>query len=140
MSDNQARERPASMWAAGFVVFAGAIMLIVGVFHAITGLTAIFDDDFFVVGQNYTFDVDTTGWGWIHLILGVVIAFAGWGVFQGATWARAVGMILAILSAVANFFFIPYYPFWSITMIALAVLVIWGLTVWDRDTARSAGM
>ena len=134
------RARPVSMWAAGFVVFAGSIMLIVGVFHAIQGLVAIFNDDFYVVARNYTFDLDTTAYGWIHLILGVLVAFAGWGVFTGDAWARAVGMILAILSAIVNFFFIPYYPVWAITIIALDVAIIWALTVWDRGAARSTGL
>jgi hypothetical protein len=140
MADYSARARPVSMWAAGLVVFAGSMMLIAGVFHAISGLSAIFDDQFFVVARNYAFDLDTTAWGWLHLILGIVIAFAGWGVFTGAAWARAVGMILAILSAIANFFFIPYYPVWAIVIIGLDILIIWALTVWDRGAARSAGL
>ena len=140
MADHSARARPVSMWAAGFVVFAGSMMLIAGIFHAIAGLSAIFDDQFFAVTRNYAFDLDTTAWGWLHLILGIVIAFAGWGVFTGAAWARAVGMILAILSAVANFFFIPYYPVWAIVIIGLDILIIWALTVWDRGAARSAGL
>jgi hypothetical protein len=134
------RARPVSMWAAGFVVFAGSVMLIVGVFHAIQGLVAIFNDDFYVVARNYTFDLDTTAYGWLHLILGVLVAVAGWGVFTGAAWARAVGMILAVLSAIVNFFFIPYYPVWAITIIALDVAIIWALTVWDRGAARSTGL
>jgi hypothetical protein len=140
MADHRARARPVSMWAAGFVVFAGSMMLIAGIFHAIAGLSAIFDDQFFAVARNYAFDLDTTAFGWLHLILGIVIAFAGWGVFTGAAWARAVGMILAILSAVANFFFIPYYPVWAIVIIGLDILIIWALTVWDRGAARSAGL
>jgi hypothetical protein len=103
-------------------------MLMIGVFHAILGLAAIFDDEFFVVTQNYVFDLDTTAWGWIHLIAGVLVATAGVYVFSGAFVARLVGITLAALSAVANFFFVPYYPFWSILMIALAVWVIWSLS------------
>jgi hypothetical protein len=79
MADYSARSRPVSMWAAGFVVFAGSMMLIAGIFHAIAGLSAIFDDQFFAVTRNYAFDLDTTAFGWLHLILGIVIAFAGWG-------------------------------------------------------------
>ena len=117
-----------SGWAVGGTAFAGVIMLMIGVFHAILGLAAIFDDEFFVVTQNYVFDIDTTGWGWIHLIAGIVVAIAGVSVFSGATWARVVGITLALLSAIANFFFVPYYPFWSLLMIALAVWVIWALS------------
>jgi|SRR5215204_29173 len=124
-----------SGWAFGFAAFAGAIMLMIGIFQAFAGIAAIFNDEFFVVSRNYTFDLDVTAWGWIHLILGVIIAFAGISIYSGATWARAVGIVLAILSAVANFFFIPYYPVWSVLIIALCVAVIWALTVYDRDAA-----
>ena len=122
------RERDVSGWAIGGTAFAGVIMLLVGVFHAIAGLVALIDDEFYVVGANYTFELDVTGWGWIHLLAGIGVALAGLYVFSGATWARIVGIALAMLSAVANFFFIPYYPFWSILMIALAVWAIWALT------------
>jgi len=124
-----------SGWAFGFAAFAGAIMLMVGIFQAFAGIAAIFNDEFFVVGRNYTFDLDVTAWGWIHLIIGVIVALAGIAVYTGATWARAVGIVLAILSAVANFFFIPYYPVWSVLIIALDIAVIWALTVYDRDAA-----
>jgi hypothetical protein len=124
-----------SGWAFGFAAFAGAIMLMVGIFQAFAGIAAIFNDEFFVVGKNYTFDLDVTAWGWIHLIIGVIVALAGIAVYGGATWARAVGIVLAILSAVANFFFIPYYPVWSVLIIALDIAVIWALTVYDRDAA-----
>jgi hypothetical protein len=126
--DVGARARPVSGWAIGGTVFAGVIMLLVGIFHAIAGLVAIFDDQFYVVTRNYTFEFDVTSWGWIHLIGGILVALAGAYVFSGATWARVVGITLAVLSAVANFFFIPYYPFWSILMIALAVWAIWALS------------
>jgi hypothetical protein len=126
-----------SGWAVGFVVFAATMMMLVGGFHAIAGLAAIFEDQFFVVGPNYVYDVDTTAWGWIHLILGVVIFFAGAGALTGQTWARVVGITLACLSAVANFFFIPYYPIWSLLIIALDVLVIWALAVYGRSSEET---
>ena len=85
-------------------------------------------DEFFVTTPNYAFEVDVTAWGWIHLLLGLLVAFAGYALFAAKTWARVVGVTLATLSAIANFFFIPYYPFWAILMISLAVWVIWSLT------------
>ena len=99
-----------------------------GTFEAIAGLVAIFDDNFYVVTRNYTFDLDTTVWGWIHLIIGIALLFTGFGLFSRSTWAGVTAIVLAMLSAIANFFFIPYYPFWSIVVIALAVWVIWALT------------
>jgi hypothetical protein len=120
--------REVSGWAVGGTVFAGVILVLVGVFHLIAGLVAILDDQFYVVTRNYTYNLDVTGWGWIHLIAGALVVLAGMYVFSGATWARIVGITLAVLSAIANFFFIPYYPFWSLTIIALDVWVVWSLS------------
>jgi hypothetical protein len=117
-----------SGWAVGGITFAAVMMTLIGVFQVIAGLVAIFDDNFYVVTANYTFDVDTTAWGWIHLILGIVILVAAYYLTAGQAWAGAVAVVLAALSAIANFFFIPYYPFWSLLLIALAVWVIWSLT------------
>jgi hypothetical protein len=117
-----------SGWAIGGITFAATIMVLIGIFQAITGLVAIFNDDFYVVTSNYTFDLDTTAWGWLHLIIGAAVAWAGFSLFSRKTWAGVVAIALAVISAVSNFFFIPYYPFWSILMIALAVWVIWALT------------
>ena len=112
---------------AGYV-FAAVILIMVGCFQAIAGLAAIFEDEFYVVTPNYVFEVDTTTWGWIHLLLGLLVAFAGYALFAAKTWARVVGVTLAVLSAIANFFFIPYYPFWAILIISLDMWVIWALT------------
>ena len=117
-----------SGWAMGGVTFAAAMMLLIGTFQVIAGLVAIIDDQFFVVTQNYTFDLDVTAWGWIHLILGVLLLLAGFGLFGQKVWAGIVAIGLALLTAIENFFFIPYYPFWSIVVIALCVWVIWSLT------------
>jgi len=123
-------ERPdtPSGWAVGGITFAGVMMIMIGAFQGIAGLVAIIDDSFYVVGRNYTFDIDTTAWGWIHLLLGILVLLAGIYLFRGATWAAATAVVLAVISAIANFFFIPYYPFWSLLMIAMAIWVIWSLT------------
>jgi hypothetical protein len=65
-----------------------------------------------------------------------VVLFAGFAVMSGKTWGRTVGVILAVLSALSNFAFIPYYPFWAITIIALDVFIIWALTAHGRDITR----
>ncbi len=129
MSDYGATRSPeVSEGAVGGYVFAGVILIIVGFFQAIVGLAAIFQDEFFVVSPNYVFEVNTTAWGWIHLLFGLLVGFAGYALFAAKTWARVVGVTFATLSAIANFFFIPYYPFWAILIIALDVWVIWALT------------
>ena len=117
-----------SGWAIGGITFAAVMLIIIGTFQAIAGLTAIIDDDFYVVGRNYTFELDTTAWGWIHLIIGLLVGLCGFGLFARSAWAGVGAIFLASLSAIANFFFIPYYPFWSIVVIALNVWVIWAVT------------
>jgi hypothetical protein len=114
----------------GWVFFAGIMMVMIGIFQAINGLTALFNDDFFLTTRNgLVVNLDFTTWGWVHLILGVVVLLAGFGLFAGATWARVVGVILAVVSAIANLAFISAYPVWSTIMIAVDVLVIYALTV-----------
>jgi hypothetical protein len=120
--------KPISGWVAGGIGFAASMMVVLGIFQAVAGLAAILDDGFFVVGENYAFDLDPAAWGWIHLLIGVVVFLAGLGLFAGQTWAAVTAMLLAMLSMVANFFWIPYYPFWSLLVIALDAWVIWALT------------
>ena len=122
-------------WGRGFVVFAGVLMITLGIFHALTGLTAILEDKFFVSTPNYLITVDVSTWGWIHLIGGAIVAAAGFYLFSGTLWARMIGIVVAVLSVIANFLFIPYYPFWSLLMIALGVFVIWALAAHGRDVA-----
>jgi hypothetical protein len=134
-----ARERPAAVggWTVGFALFGGVMLGLVGIFHGLAGLAAIIDDQFFVVSKHYAFEFDATAWGWIHLIYGIILVAAGFGVVRGALWARIVGITLASISAVGNFFFIPYEPAWAILIIALDVLVIAALAAYG---AREAGV
>ena len=130
-------DQTTSGWATGFILFAGLMMIMVGIWQALQGLIAIFENEFYVATRNYLFQFDATTWGWTHLILGLVVAFAGWGLLSGRTWARTVAIILALLSAIANFAFIPYYPFWSLLIITLDIFVIWAVAAHGgamRDT------
>ena len=120
-------------WTEGLILFAAVMMLVAGGFHAIVGLAGIFENEFYAVTPNYLLEFDVTAWGWIHLLLGLLVAFAGYAVLSGQTWGRVIGIILASLSALANFAFIPYYPFWSLTIIALDVFVIWALAARGRE-------
>jgi hypothetical protein len=121
--------------ARGFIVFAGIAMIVIGTFHAIQGVVALFNDEFYVVGQKWIFEFDLTGWGWIHLIAGLGVAVAGFFVFTGAAWARYVGIAVAAVSAILNFMWLPYYPIWSLLIIALDIVVIWALAVHGREMA-----
>jgi hypothetical protein len=127
-------EQPtASGVAAGFIIFAVIMMIMIGVFQALAGLVAILNNALYTVTDSYPLRLNTTTWGWIDLIVGLLVAGAGWAVFSGRTWGRVVGIILAALSALANFLFIPYYPFWAILIIVLDVFVIWALAVHGRE-------
>jgi hypothetical protein len=117
-----------SSWALGLVTFAGVVMLLMGAFHAFVGFIAVVEDQFFVVVPGYALSIDATTWGWIHIGLGALVLLAGIAILSGQTWGRVVGVVLAVLSAFANFMFIPYYPLWSLAIIALDIMVIWALS------------
>lgn len=121
--------------AAGVLIFAGLLMIMSGTFQAIQGLVALANDSFYVVGEEYIFRLDLTTWGWIHLLIGVVVAAAGFGLLRGATWARVVAIILASISIVLNFVWLPYYPVWGLVIIAFDLFVIWAATVHGRSVA-----
>jgi len=122
-----------SSGAVGFTMFAGVMMILIGAFHAIAGLSGIIKDNFYTVTPNYILKFDVTTWGWIHLVGGIVILLAGFALFSGAVWARTVGVILAGVSALISFAWIPLYPIWAIIFIAVDVTIIWALTVHGRD-------
>jgi len=102
-------------------------MMVSGILAFFEGLAALIRGSFFVVTSNYAFNLSPTGWGVIHLILGVLVFAAGVALFADKTWARAVGVVLAAFSAIANFVFLPYYPVWAIVMIAIDMFIIWAL-------------
>jgi hypothetical protein len=113
------------------------MMFLVGVFQAFTGLTAIINDQFLVATHEYLFQFDRTTWGWIHLILGLVVAGAGVGLMGGATWGRAVAIVVALGSAISMFAFLPHYPLWALIVIALDVAVIWAVATQGGQAAAN---
>ena len=117
-----------SGWAVGFTAFAAMMMILIGFFQGAMGLVAVFNQEFYTVTPEYIFKFDVGTWGWIHLIWGIIVLIAGFSVLSGQAWARVVGTIIAIVSAIEAFAFIPYQPFWSIIVVTLSVLVIWALT------------
>jgi hypothetical protein len=127
------RER--SLLAAGAILFAGIMMIVVGIWEALEGLIAIFENELYVATRRYLFRFDVTAWGWIHVILGLVVASAGYGLLTGRTWARVVAITLAALSAIANFLWLPHYPFWALLIISVDVFVIWAVAVHGREVS-----
>ena len=129
-------EREPSGAAAGWIVFAAFVLIMIGSFDIIAGLAGIIHDEFYVATPNYIFEFDATTWGWIKLLWGIVVLLAGFGLFSGAVWARTVGVIVALISAIVNFAWLPVYPIWAVTIIAIDVAVIWALTAHGRDITR----
>src|SRR3954447_26057901 len=123
-------------WAFGAITFAAVMMMLAGVFQVLAGLVALSTNEVYATTPNYVFQFDTTAWGWIHLVIGVVVGLAGFGVLRANLAARIVGITFAALGAIANFMFIPYQPFWSVAIIALSIFVIWALAA-HGDEARS---
>ncbi len=128
-------QRETSGWAVGWTAFAAVMMMIMGMFNGIAGFVGVIQNDLYVVGGEYVFQFDTTTWGWIHMGLGLVVFLAGLALLNGATWARVIGVILAVVSMVANFAWLPYYPFWSMVIIASCGFIIWALTAHGHDFA-----
>lgn len=121
--------------AVGFTYFAAIMMMLSGGFEILQGLSAIIKKNLYVVNKDYIYKINVNGWGWIHLILGVIVLLAGIALLGGAVWARIVGIAMAALIAIANFLWLPYYPVWAIVLIALNVVVIWALAAHGRDIA-----
>ncbi len=126
------QQQPSSA-AVGWTMFAGVMMTVLGVWWAIIGFAGILKDDVFVATENYVFQFSVTTWGWIHLLLGIVVFFAGLALFQGAVWARTVGVILAVISMLIGFAWLPFAPVWGVILITTSVFVMWALTVHGRD-------
>ena len=122
--------------AVGVIAFAGIMMMLLGVLQALQGLAALVNDTFFVVGEEYVFELDLTTWGWIHLLLGLTVALAGLALLRGSTWGRVVAVVLASLSVIANFLWLPYYPLWAVLVIAVDILVIWAVTAHGQEMTR----
>src|SRR4051812_49059087 len=129
-----------SAWSIGGTVFAATLMVMIGIFQILMGISAIANDSFLVVRGDYVYNVDTTAWGWIHLVLGALVLLTGIFLFTGATWAKVAGIVLVVLSAVDNFLFLPYYPIWSLLLIAMDIFVVWALAYSLRTTSRTGDL
>jgi hypothetical protein len=128
----EARSTP-SAWT-GWVIFAAIMMIVVGAFEIIEALTALFRRSYYLVSNDdLLVRVNYTGWGWVHLAIGVLLVCAGLGLFTGRMWARVLGVTLASLSALVNLAFIAAYPWWALTVILIDILVIYAISVHGRE-------
>ncbi|CAN5397939.1 hypothetical protein BH09ACT9_BH09ACT9_13530 [soil metagenome] len=120
-------------FAIGTTVAAACLLFVAGIVALLQGIAALADNDLLIVGVNYTFEFDVTTLGWIHIVLGIIGIAVSLGLFVGMAWARGMAFVIAALSIVANFLWMPYYPLWSIVIIALDVAVIWAVATWRPD-------
>jgi hypothetical protein len=131
MPGSQGEDGP---FAAGVAVFAGVLLSTLAVFQMLQGIAAIAEDDVFVTGIEYVYKLDVTTWGWIHLVIGALTLAVGVGILSGRSWALVAGMGLAVISALSQFMFMPFYPFWALLLIAMDILIIWALSnQWQRS-------
>ncbi|NEB73800.1 hypothetical protein G3I40_00850, partial [Streptomyces sp. SID14478] len=122
-------------WAGGGSVFAGVLMLVSGILGILNGIAGIAKDDVYGRIGDYVYSFNLTTWGWIHLVIGILVALTGWGILKGSDWARGAGIGLAALYIVEYFMFLPYAPVWSVISIGIGVFVIWALA---SEPSRSA--
>ena len=122
----------------GWVVFAGVILMVSGIFSAVQGLVALIGPStYYVVTEESLWLFDVTGWGWWNLIIGLLLVLIAVALLAGQTWARVIAVILVILSAVGQLLLIPAQPWWSLIMIAVDVLIIYALIVHGRELQDS---
>jgi hypothetical protein len=135
MTAGEDTESARTRQVAGIRTFAGVLMLVIGGYHAMAGIAALVEDEIFLETPSYTYALDVTTWGWVHVGLGVLVALAGAAVLRDRLWGRLVGIVLAGLSLFANFLFLLYYPLWAALIIALDVVIIWALSAYRPEPA-----
>jgi len=130
------QNRPVSAPVVGWTAFASFMMILIGLWWVLAGIVGILKDDIFIVTSKYVFQFNIQTWGWIHLVLGVVVLLAGAAVFRGAVWGRAIGVVMALLSCLIGFAWLPAYPVWGVLLIVASVFVVWALTVHGHEIAE----
>ncbi|MCP9620427.1 hypothetical protein FOH10_23300 [Nocardia otitidiscaviarum] len=114
-------------FAVGILLFAAAALSV------LQGIAAVNGDALFEVGPDYTYRLDLTTWGWIHIVVGAFLGLVAIGLMSGAKWARMTAICLAALSMVVNFLSLPYYPWWAVLIMALDAVVIWAAATWNPE-------
>ena len=133
-SDRRRSSGESSPLAYGVTVFAGVMLATLASFQVLQGLAAVLKDDVYVRGVDYVYQFDVSTWGWIHMLIGAIGVAVGIGILAGQVWATVGGLAIAVVSALSQFMFMPYYPFWSMLVIAMDVVVIWALATTLGDS------
>ena len=121
------------MMGVGIITAAAVVLILAGVMHAMQGVVGLVTNEVFVVTRRWLFEFDVTTWGWVHVVIGLIGAGTGVALLYGASWARILGVVIAAVSVIANFLWLPYYPLWAVIIIAFDVFVIWALIVSWQD-------
>jgi hypothetical protein len=130
------KDRPVrQVVAASASIAAGALLFTSAVLTVLQGIQALVDHKPLVIGSNYVYRFNATGWGWIHIAAGILLGIVAVALITGAVWARFFAIFMACISIVVMFMWLPYYPWWSIIVIALDVIVIWAVATWDTTSA-----
>ncbi|GEM33929.1 hypothetical protein NN3_49360 [Nocardia neocaledoniensis NBRC 108232] len=118
---------------ASIALLAVALLLVDGVLAILRGIAGLAGDEIFGTPTGYTFRLDATAWGWIHLAVGIGGVAVALGLILSATWARLITIGLAALSIVVNFLSLPYCPWWSAILLGLDVAIIWAVAHWEPE-------
>jgi hypothetical protein len=122
----------------GWILFAGIMILIAGTMNTIGGIAAIDGAHVYTDNAEYVFS-DLSTWGWVLLVIGAMQLFAAFSIWSGGAYGRWIGVISATLNAMAQLFFIPAFPLWSLAIFSLDILIIYGLVTYGgRQTAAQA--
>ena len=122
-----------SVWGVGFIFLGTVMMMLLGSFHIIAGISALLDDEFYPVRPGFALEIDVTAWGWVHIVGGIALMVAALGLLTGSVAARLIAIFCVVVSTVWNFYSIPYYPVWSILMIVMCLGVLWALIAHGAD-------
>ena len=131
-------EGPRAAWAGGLTLFAGVVLFLVGILGMLQGFSAVLKDDVFVAAPNYVYALDLTTWGWIHLLIGLAAMVVAVAVLTLRTWGLVAGIVIAGVSIVSNFLFVPQSDWWALVMIGLGVALIWAFSEVIRENRELA--
>ncbi|MEE3851589.1 hypothetical protein VZC37_14685 [Gordonia sp. LSe1-13] len=130
MTAQQSEHRVQQGFAAFGTIGAAILLLVGGIIELLQGISAVAEDELFVVGPEYVYKMDLTTWGWIHIVVAIIAIAIAVGMFTGAAWARVGAICIASLSIILNFLWLPYFPWWSILVIAVDIVIIWAVATW----------